>query len=153
MLQEGQKAPKFILVSNNSGEVSLESYLGKRVILYFYPKDSTPGCTLEARDFQSLQERFANINTYILGVSKDSVASHEQFASKECLSFPLLADVSGVACEAYGVLGEKSMYGKKYFGINRSTFLIDEKGEIVKIWQNVSAKGHAAEVLKFTSAL
>jgi len=148
MLEEGQKAPDFLLPSTANREISLEEFKGKKIVLYFYPKDDTPGCSIEARDFQTLKDEFEKNNTVILGISKDSVNSHNKFIKKKCLSFILLSDELADTCKAYGVFGEKSMYGKKYIGINRTTFLIDENGVIEKIWKNVSVTGHAAEVLK-----
>ena len=148
MLKEGQEAPNFVLPTNLNKEISLTDLAGKKVVLYFYPKDSTPGCTLEARDFQSLKNEFEKNNAVILGVSKDSIKSHNKFAEKECLAFPLLSDETGAVCEKYGVWVEKSMYGKKYMGIARTTFLINENGIIAKIWPNVSVNNHAKEVLK-----
>ncbi|MDJ1304736.1 MAG: thioredoxin-dependent thiol peroxidase [Candidatus Midichloria sp.] len=148
MLKEGQEAVNFSLPSSLGKDISLKDLGGKKVVLYFYPKDNTPGCTLEARDFQALKNEFEKKNTFILGISKDTIKSHNKFAEKECLSFPLLSDENCSTCEAYGVWGEKSMYGKKYMGINRTTFLINEGGFIEKVWQNVSVTGHAANILK-----
>ena len=151
LLKEGQQAPNFVLPSNLNKDISLHDLSGKKVVLYFYPKDSTPGCIIEARDFQSLKNDFKKINTVILGISKNSIKSHNKFAEKECLTFPLLSDETGKTCNEYGVWVEKSMYGKKYMGIARTTFLIDEYGAIAKIWPSVSVTGHAAEVLKFVT--
>ena len=151
MLKEGDLAPDFELESNIRDKVSLKDFVGKNVILYFYPKDSTPGCTIEAKEFERLKETLLGHNTVIIGVSKDNIKSHNKFADKECLSFELLSDNLGTLCEKYGVWVEKSMYGKKYMGIDRSTFLIDENGVIVKIWQKVNVKNHAEEVLAYLS--
>ena len=149
LLKEGQKAPDFVLPSNLNKYISLNDLVGRRVILYFYPKDSTHGCTVEAREFQSLKNDFEKNNTVILGVSKDSIKSHNKFAEKECLSFLLLSDETGKVCNEYGVWVEKNMYGKKYMGITRTTFFIDECGNIVKIWSNINVAGHASTVLRF----
>lgn len=121
-------------------------------MLYFYPKDDTPGCTTEAKDFASLAKQFDKADTVIIGISKDDLKSHDKFRAKYDLPFALASDDSGIA-EAFGVWGEKSMYGKKYMGIVRSTFLIDKKGKIAKAWPKVSVTGHAAEVLKAAQAL
>ena len=148
MLKEGHHAPNFTLPSNRGVDIALESLRDKKIILYFYPKDSTPGCTVEARDFETLKKDFQLCNTVVIGVSKDSISSHNRFATKENLSFDLLADESKEVCQKYGVWVEKSRYGKKYMGVNRTTFFIDEYGIIKKVWHNVSVAGHAAEVLK-----
>lgn len=121
---------------------------GKKIVLYFYPKDDTPGCTTEACGFRDLKSAFEKANTIILGVSKDNEKSHDKFAGKYNLNFKLLSDPEGKLCEAFGVWKEKSMYGKKYFGIERSTFLIDAEGKIVKVWRGVKVPGHMEEVLK-----
>lgn len=152
-LAKGDKAPSFAMDTNDGEHVTLDSLKGKNVVLYFYPKDDTPGCTIEAKDFRDLYEEFEKANTVIIGVSKDSVKSHEKFKDKYCLPFPLGADEDGKVCEAYGVWVEKSMYGKKYMGIQRATFLIDDKGIIQQIWPKVSVKGHAKEVLDAARSL
>ncbi|WHQ46999.1 MAG: thioredoxin-dependent thiol peroxidase [Candidatus Midichloria sp.] len=149
MLKEGQKAVNFSLPSNLGKDISLKDLAGKKVVLYFYPKDNTPGCTLEARDFQALKNEFEKNNTLILGISKDTIKSHNKFAEKEYLSFPLLSDENCSTCEAYGVWAEKSMCGKKYMGINRTTFLINEEGFIEKVWENVSVTCHATTILRY----
>ncbi|PIR34759.1 MAG: thioredoxin-dependent thiol peroxidase [Alphaproteobacteria bacterium CG11_big_fil_rev_8_21_14_0_20_44_7] len=146
-LKEGVSAPDFNLPSDGNGKISLKALRGKNVVLYFYPKDDTPGCTIEAKDFRDLNEEFAKANTVIIGISKDSVKSHDKFKDKYCLSFPLASDEDGSICDKYGVWTEKSMFGKKYMGIQRATFLIDSQGKIAKIWPKVSVSGHAAEVL------
>jgi peroxiredoxin Q/BCP len=122
--------------------------LGHWNVLYFYPKDMTSGCTIEARDFQSLLKKFQNLGCQVIGVSKDSCASHQKFATKEGLNFQLLPDSSGEVCQAFDVWKEKSMYGKKFMGIERSTFLIHPSGEIVQSWHKVKVTGHAEEVLE-----
>lgn len=125
----------------------LSDFIGQTVVLYFYPKDDTPGCTIEANDFAQLMPEFSSLNTTIIGVSKDDLKKHKKFIDKYCLPFALASDIEGKLCAAFGTWVEKSMYGKKYMGIQRSTFLIDEKGIVRKIWRNVSVKGHAQEVL------
>jgi peroxiredoxin Q/BCP len=150
----GDKAPVFSMNTDAGGKVSLKDFLGKKnVVLYFYPKDDTPGCTLEAKDFSELAAGFKKADTVIIGVSKDTVKSHDTFKSKYCLPFTLGSDGDGSVCEAYGVWVEKSMYGKKYMGIQRATFLIDKKGIIAGVWPKVSVTGHAAEVLKVAQSL
>lgn len=141
-----QAAPNFTLESDE-GEISLSELGGQNVVLYFYPKDDTPGCTIEAQDFSKKIKDFEKNNCVVLGVSKDSVKSHCKFIEKYSLSFNLLADESGEICEKYGVMKEKSMFGKKYIGIDRSTFLIDKMGKIAKIWRSVKVSGHVDEVL------
>ena len=148
----GDPAPDFTLPRDGGGEVSLSALAPHRVVLYFYPKDDTTGCTLEAQDFTTLAPAFEAAGTTVIGVSKDSVASHDRFASKHGLSLILASDADGPVCEAYGVWGEKQMYGKTYMGIERATFLIGGDGRIVRVWRKVSAKGHAQEVLDAVKA-
>ncbi|MFZ4125578.1 MAG: thioredoxin-dependent thiol peroxidase [Rickettsiales bacterium] len=153
-LSVGDKAPAFSMVTDGGGKVSLKDFSGKKnVVLYFYPKDDTPGCTTEAKDFSDLDAKFKKADTVIIGVSKDPVKSHDKFKTKYCLPFTLGSDEDGSVCEAYGVWVEKSMYGKTYMGIQRATFLIDKKGAVVAIWPKVSVTGHAAEVLKAAQSL
>lgn len=147
MLNVGDLAPLFSLKSDEGEEISLSDLKGKNVVLYFYPKDDTPGCTIEAQDFTKKIAEFEKLNCVVLGVSRDGITSHCRFVEKYNLAFNLLADESGELCKAYEVLGEKSMFGKKYIGINRSTFLIDKLGKISQIWRSVSVKGHVEEVL------
>lgn len=147
MIKEGQKAPAFSLASDSGKKVSLGEFKGKKVVLYFYPKDMTPGCTTEACDFQASLSAYKKTKAVVLGVSKDSVERHQAFKKKYSLDFPLLADVDGKACEAYGVWKEKSLYGRKFMGIERTTFLIDSKGKIAKIFSKVKVKGHSDAVL------
>jgi thioredoxin-dependent peroxiredoxin len=142
----GKKAPEFKMATD-TGSVSLKALKGKKTVLYFYPKDDTSGCTREAIDFSALKKDFDKSGTVILGVSKDSALSHGKFRAKHKLSVELGADESGDVCEAYGVWVEKSMYGKKYMGIERSTFLIGTDGKIAHIWRKVKVPGHANEVL------
>lgn len=144
----GDKAPHFTLPTNKGGAVSPEGMRGKKVVLYFYPKDDTPGCTIEAKDFRDHMKDFEAAGAVIIGVSRDSVSSHDKFAEKYCLPFTLASDEEGIVCEAYGVWVEKSMYGKKYMGVDRVTFLIDEQGTITRVWEKVKVDGHVKEVLE-----
>lgn len=146
-LSVGDKAPELSVLFDSAQDVSSESLKGKKKVVYFYPKDDTPGCTIEAKDFRDHIKDFAAANTVIIGVSKDSVKSHDKFKEKYCLPFPLASDESGAACEAYGVWVEKSMYGKSYMGIERATFLVDADGIIRNIWRKVKVDGHVKEVL------
>ena len=152
-LEKESVAPNFNLPSSTGGNISLDSLKSKVVVLYFYPKDSTPGCTIEAKDFRDHYKEFTELNTEILGVSKDNIESHKKFANKQSLPFPLLSDYNGSLCQNYGVWVEKSMFGKKYMGIERSTFLIDKNGIIKKIWNKVKVKGHVEQILKKIKAL
>ena len=147
MLSVGDKAPQFSVLDSHEQEVSLNDFLGKNVILYFYPKDKTPGCTTEAIEFSAAQKRFSECNAIVLGVSKDSCKSHLSFVEKHDLKVCLLSDETGEIVESYGVWREKKNYGKTYMGIVRSTFWIDEKGHIKNIWDSVRVKGHVDEVL------
>ena len=142
------KAIDFTLPANNGENVKLSDFLGKRVVLYFYPKDNTPGCTQEACNFRDNFERLTAKNVVVLGVSKDSIKKHEGFVAKQKLPFLLLSDENSDVCEKYGVWNEKISFGKKYFGIIRSTFLIDEKGEIIKEWRKVKVEGHVDEIIE-----
>ncbi len=152
-LMVGDKAPDFTLPSNGGGKVSLKALKGKSVVLYFYPKDDTSGCTAEACAFRDALPDFSKVKAAVIGISRDSVASHDKFKTKYGLPFPLASDEDGKVCEAYGTWVEKSMYGRKYMGIERATFLIDGKGIIRHIWRKVKVQGHAEEVLKATAAL
>lgn len=143
----GKKVPIFSLVSSNGGVVSNKSLLGSRYVLYFYPKDMTSGCTVEAYEFTAFSKKFREAGVQIFGVSPDSIESHLQFIVKDGITFPLLADAGHKAALAFGVWVEKSMYGKKYMGINRSTFVIDAMGNIEAIYANVKPEGHAVCVL------
>jgi len=143
----GQAAPSFTLPRDGGAQVSLSDYSGKIVVLYFYPKDDTPGCTTEAIDFSADIDAFAKAGAVVLGVSRDTVKKHEKFRDKHSLRVALLADEDGAVCEAYGVWGEKSMYGRTYMGIDRTTFLIGPDGKIARVWEKVKVKGHVAEVL------
>lgn len=154
MLSEGQKAPDFTLPATGGRTISLADYLGKNtVVLYWYPKDDTPGCTKEACFFRDMEAEFASVGAVILGVSLDSIKSHEKFAEKYNLPFPLLADEDKTVSTAYGVFKEKSMYGKTFLGIERTTFVIDKEGIIRKIWPKVKVEGHIDQVLDFIRGL
>jgi peroxiredoxin Q/BCP len=146
-LTVGDKAPVFTLPADNKGKISLADFKGDKVVLYFYPKDDTPGCTTESCDFRDNLASFNKAGVQIIGISRDTVAKHDKFKAKYKLNFPLASDEDGKVCEKYGVWVEKSMYGRKYMGIERSTFLIDEKGIIQEIWRKVKVTGHAVEVL------
>ena len=151
-LGEGAAAPDFEL-QGASGAVKLVDFAGKPLVVYFYPKDDTTGCTKEAQEFSALAADFAKAGVALLGVSKDSVASHAKFTAKYDLTVPLASDPEGAMIEAYGSWVEKNMYGRKYMGIERSTFLIDASGKLVRIWRKVKVPGHAAEVLKAAQAI
>lgn len=143
-----EKAYTFNLPANGEKQINLDDYKGsKNVVLYFYPKDDTPGCTIEAKDFRDNIEAFQNLNTVIIGVSADSVTKHDKFIAKYCLPFDLVSDEELEVCNKYGVWVQKSLYGRKYMGIERATFLIDKDQNIVKIWRNVKVSGHVKEVL------
>jgi peroxiredoxin Q/BCP len=152
-LTEGAKAPSFDLPADGGGRLKLKDFVGKALVLYFYPKDDTSGCTREALDFSAAEKKFEKAGAAVLGVSKDSVAAHDKFKAKHKLKVALGADEDGKTVEAYGVWVEKSMYGKKYMGIERSTFLIDGKGVIRKVWRKVKVPGHVDEVLTAVKAL
>ena len=146
-------APDFTLPSDDGNEISLSALRDAPVVLFFYPRDNTPGCTNEAKDFSRLQSEFAAIGVTVLGVSKDSLASHAKFREKQALTIPLLSDEHGSACEDFGVWKEKKMYGKAFMGIERSTFLINAEGQVVRAWRKVKVPGHAEEVLAAAKAL
>jgi len=147
-LAVGRKAPSFKLPASTGDEVSLSDHEGQVVVLYFYPKDNTPGCTLEAQDFQAALPKFKRLGAAVFGVSKDSIASHCKFADKFKLAFPLLSDPDGKTIAAYGAWGEKNMYGKKMQGILRTTVVIDGDGAVAHIFPNVKVKGHVDAVLE-----
>ena len=147
-LNIGNKAPKFSYKNSDGNKDSLDNYLGSKVLLCFYPKDNTPGCTLEGQDFRDNHKEFAKHNAEILGVSRDSIKSHENFKEKQSFPFHLLSDPGEAMCKSFDVMREKSMYGKKYIGVDRSTFLINSNGLVVKEWRSVKVKGHVLEVLQ-----
>ena len=147
MLVEGEKVPDVKLVGMDGAAVSPADFSGQKLVLYFYPKDDTSGCTREAQDFTALASEFEQAGTWILGVSKDSPQSHAKFADKYGLRVKLATDPDGSVCEAFGTWGEKSLYGRRYFGIERATFLIDRDGTIAAIWRKVKVPGHAEAVL------
>lgn len=151
-LTEGEKAPAFRMATAE-GAVTLRDFAGRTLVLYFYPKDDTSGCTAEALQFTALAREFAKAGAAVLGVSKDSVEKHQKFAAKHGLKVGLASDEDGKTVEAYGVWVEKSMYGRRYMGIDRSTFLIDGKGVIQRVWRKVKVPGHAQEVLEAVKAL
>lgn len=147
MPQAGDSAPTFTLAMDGGEEFSLTAQKGKFVVLYFYPKDDTPGCTVEAKEFRDLYAQFTKAGAEVCGISRDNLASHAKFKCKYELTFPLLSDEDGKVCEAYSTWVEKSMYGKKYMGIQRATFLVNPQGELACVWPKVKVEGHAAEVL------
>ena len=152
-LKTGDKAPDFTLATDGNGKISLGKLKGKKVILYFYPKDDTSGCTAEACGFRDNLPKFGKSDAVVIGISRDNVASHDKFKKKYDLSFSLGSDEDGKVCEAYGTWVEKSMYGRKYMGIERATFLIDPKGVIRNIWRKVKVPGHVEEVLAAAKAI
>lgn len=149
----GDIAPDFTLPANGGETVSLSALKGHKVVVYFYPKDSTPGCTTEAKDFTALKSEFAATGCTVIGISKDSVKKHDNFVAKEALNVILASDAEGDTCERYGAWGEKKMYGKTFEGIIRSTFLINADGKIAATWPKVSVNGHAEEVLAAAKGL
>ena len=153
MIEEGKKAPAFTLESSEGGKVSLKDLKGKTVVLYFYPKDDTSGCTKEACGFSDGLPGFGRAKAEVIGISRDSVASHDKFKKKYKLKIRLAADEDGKVCEAYGTWVEKSMYGRRYMGIERATFLIDGKGVVRGVWRKVKVPGHVDAVLEAAKAL
>jgi peroxiredoxin Q/BCP len=149
----GDKAPPFTLPTDGGGKVSLKDFKGQTLILYFYPKDNTSGCTAEACAFRDALPDFSKAEAAVMGVSRDPVNKHDQFKDKYALNFPLASDEDGQVCEAYGTWVEKSMYGRKYMGTERSTFLIDGRGVIRQVWRKVKVPGHAEEVLNAAQSL
>ncbi|RKQ72547.1 thioredoxin-dependent thiol peroxidase [Oceanibaculum indicum] len=149
----GDKAPDFSMPTDGGGSVSLSGLKGKKVVLYFYPKDDTPGCTKEACAFRDALPDFSGVDVVVIGVSRDPVKSHDKFKAKYELNFPIASDEDGKASEAYGTWVEKSMYGKKYMGMERATFVIDGQGVVRNVWRKVKVDGHAAEVLKAVQAI
>ena len=149
----GDKAPAFDLPTDGGGNLTLAKLKGRKVVLYFYPKDSTPGCTTEAHDFRDRIKDFEKSGAVIVGASKDSIKRHDNFKAKNGLPFTLLADVEGTLCDAYGVWVQKKLYGREYLGIERATFLIDGRGVIREVWRKVKVKGHADLVLEAVKKL
>jgi thioredoxin-dependent peroxiredoxin len=152
-LSVGDKIPDLTLPANGGREVGLKDFKGKKLVVYFYPKDNTPGCTQEGQDYRDLYKQFQKAGADIVGISKDSVKSHDNFVAKYEFPFTLLADTEGKACEAFGAIVEKSLYGRKYMGIDRCTWLFDDKGKLRQVWRGVKVKGHAAAVLDAVKAL
>ena len=149
MIKENSKAVNFKLPSSNNKYFEINKSLGQCLVVYFYPRDNTPGCTNEAKDFSKLYKEFKKLNCEIIGISKDDIESHKKFINKFKIPFQLLSDEKVIVLKKYGAWGEKSMYGKKFMGIKRTTVLINPKGKIIKIWNNVKVKDHVKEVLNF----
>ena len=149
IVEIGKKISNFKAKSTNENEFILKDFQDGLLVLYFYPKDNTPGCTQEGIDFSSNYRKFKNLNTEIIGVSKDNIKSHENFKKKYKYKFDLISDEDEKICKMFDVIKEKNMYGKKYMGIERSTFIIDKNGKLLKEWRKVKVKGHVEEVLKF----
>lgn len=152
-IEAGDRAPAITAPTDGGGKFKLSDHKGKPVVLYFYPKDDTSGCTAEACAFRDTLPKFGKVAAVVVGVSRDSVERHDKFKAKYDLPFTLVSDVDGSICEAYGTWVEKSMYGRKYMGIERSTFLIDGKGVVRQIWRKVKVPGHVEDVLKAVKAL
>ena len=152
-MNDKSKAPSFLALVDENKQLSLDNFNGSYLVIYFYPKDKTSGCTIESQDFRDFKNKFAKKNCKIVGVSRDSIKSHKSFTEKESLNFPLLSDPDETMCNAYGVMKEKSMYGRKYMGIERSTFLIGPDGSLIKEWRGVKVPGHVEEVYDFLSEL
>jgi peroxiredoxin Q/BCP len=149
----GDKIPKLTLPGTGGSEIDLTSFKGKPLVVYFYPKDNTPGCTQEGTDFRDLYKQFQKAGVEIFGISRDSVRSHENFVAKYKFPFTLLSDADEKACKAFDTIREKSLYGRKYMGVDRSTFLFDKTGALRREWREVKVKGHAHEVLEAAKAL
>lgn len=152
-IEVGKKVPKFKAPATGDQVLGLDNFKGKNLVIYFYPKDSTPGCTTEGQEFRDNQAGFDAADTVILGVSRDSLKSHENFKAKQAFTFDLLSDQDETLCQLFDVIKEKNMYGRKVMGIERSTFLIDKKGVLRREWRKVKVKGHVAEVLEAVQAL
>jgi thioredoxin-dependent peroxiredoxin len=146
-MDQPEVAPAFAFEATNDIHGKLSDYLGRTVVLFFYPKDNTPGCTQEAKEFSELQPLYRQKNAVVFGISKDALSKHESFKKKHNLSIELISDPEGTLCESYGVMKKKSMFGKSFLGIERSTFVIGPKGHLVHTWRKVKVKGHAQEVL------
>ena len=152
-MNDKSKAPSFLALVDENEKLSLDNFKGSYLVIYFYPKDKTSGCTIESQDFRDFKNKFARKNCKIVGVSRDSIKSHKSFIEKESLNFPLISDPDETMCNAYGVMKEKSMYGRKYMGIQRATFLSNNSGIITNVWEKVKVPGHAEEVLKAVKEL
>jgi peroxiredoxin Q/BCP len=152
MIKENSKAPNFKLPCNNNKSFEINKNLNQYIVIYFYPRDNTPGCTNEAKDFSKLYNDFKKLNCEVIGISKDSIESHKKFITKFKIPFQLLSDEEVMVLKKYGAWGEKSMYGKKFMGIKRTTVLMNPKGKIMKIWNNVKVLDHAKDVLNFLKA-
>ncbi|WP_417263670.1 thioredoxin-dependent thiol peroxidase [Celeribacter sp.] len=152
MLDLGTTTPDFTLPRDGGSDVTLSDLKGQKVVLYFYPKDNTPGCTTEALEFTALKSEFEAAGVAVFGISKDSVKKHDNFCAKHSLGIPLLSDENGTVCEDYGVWAEKKMYGKTFWGITRATYLLDEEGKVAQVWPKVKVAGHANEVLEAAKA-
>ena len=150
---EGKKCPKFSAEATSKQVISNQTYKDKNVVIYFYPKDSTPGCTTEGQEFRDNYKKFKKYNTEILGVSRESIKSHENFKSKQNFPFELLSDPDEKVCKAFDVMKMKSMYGRQYMGVDRSTFIVNDQGKIIKEWRSVKVKGHVQEVLETVEKL
>ena len=150
---EGKKCPKFSAEATSEQVISNQTYKDKNVVIYFYPKDSTPGCTTEGQEFRDNYKKFKKYNTEILGVSRESIKSHENFKSKQNFPFELLSDPDEKVCNAFDVMKMKSMYGRQYMGVDRSTFIVNDQGKIIKEWRSVKVKGHVQEVLETVEKL
>ena len=154
MLDTLEMAPDFTLPrSGDDGDVTLANLRGQAVVLFFYPRDDTPGCTKESIGFSSQLQAFADVGALVFGISKDSIAKHDKFTAKHALTTPLLSDENGTTCEDYGTWKEKNLYGKKHWGIERSTFLIDAQGRIARVWRKVKVDGHVEDVLSAAQTL
>ena len=149
----GKKCPKFKAECTSNKILSNDDFAGKNLVIYFYPKDSTPGCTTEGQEFRDKYEMFKKHNTDIIGISRDSIKSHENFKLKQSFPFELLSDADEKVCKAFDVMKLKSMYGREYVGVDRSTFIINEKGKVVREWRSVKVKGHVDEVLEVVKQL
>ena len=150
---EGKKCPIFMADATSDKTISNDTFHDQNFVIYFYPKDSTPGCTTEGQEFRDSYKKFKKLNTEILGVSRESIKSHENFKSKQNFPFELLSDPDEKVCKAFDVMKLKSMYGREYMGVDRSTFIVNTEGKIVKIWRGVKVKGHVAEVLEAVEKL
>jgi len=153
MIEPGDKLPKFKLPASGGGELTNRDLAGRKLVLYFYPKDNTGGCILEAQDFRDLYPAFKRADIAVVGVSRDSAKVHDGFCLKQSLPFPLISDADELLCQAFDVIRDKKLYGREYRGIERSTFLFDAKGKLRRAWRPVKLKGHAADVLEAARAL